>query len=139
MKVKKKNDVTTRIGFSAPVFNASPRAGEPKKLIKDSYIDLNSILAPKPQNVYMVHVQGDSMIDECIYSGDILIVDKTLSPGDGTVVIAALNGELLVKTYRVIEGKVYLFSANQRFLPIEIFPDWQFEVQGVVKHVIHSL
>jgi len=101
--------------------------------------DLNSVLAPKPDDVYLVRVTGESMINEGIFDGDILVVNKNDKPKDGKVVIAALNGEMAVKTYREIEGKVYLFSANDKFLPIEILPFWQFDIQGVVKHVIHDV
>ncbi len=87
----------------------------------------------------MVRVAGDSMVNENIYEGDILVVNQDEKPSDGKVVIAALNGEMAVKTLRIIEGTVYLFSANKRFLPIEILPFWEFEIQGVVKHVIKSL
>jgi len=51
-----------------------------------------------------------------------------------------LQGQLLIDLEdRTIEGKVYLYSANDKFLPIEIKPFWQFDIQGVVKHVIHSV
>lgn len=102
-------------------------------------IDLNSFLAPNPKNLYLVQVSGQSMINENIYNGDILIVDKNEIPKDGKIVIASLNGDMFVKTLRIKSNKVYLYSANSQFLPIEILPEFNFKIQGVVKNVIHSL
>jgi len=102
-------------------------------------IDLNTLLAPNPKNLYLVQVSGQSMINENIYNGDILIVDKNETPKDGKIVIASLNGDMFVKTLRIKSNKIYLYSANSQFLPIEILPDFNFVIQGVVKNVIHSL
>lgn len=141
MKVKKLLEIKTNYSFEAPVLYA--RSPHDRTTLKEAgalpSLDLNNFLAPKPNNIYLVRVNGESMIDEGIFSGDILIIDKKEEPRDGKVVIAALNGEMAVKTFKVIEGKVYLFSANKNFLPIEIQDYMQFEVQGVVKHVIHSV
>ena len=103
----------------------------------DSF-DLSHYLVSDYENTFLVRVIGDSMIDENIYEGDILVVNKKEQPKDGKVVIASLNGEMAVKRFRRIEGKVYLYSANKKFLPIEILPYWQFEIQGIVKHVIKN-
>jgi DNA polymerase V len=102
-------------------------------------MDLNRHLAPEPDETFLVRVSGESMIDRNIYHGDILVVNRRETPADGKIVVAALNGEMAVKTYRVIDGEVYLYSANKKFLPIKIYPFMEFQVQGVVKHVIHRV
>lgn len=102
-------------------------------------IDLNQMLAPSSSNLYIVKVAGESMIDVNIYNGDLLIVDKNEKPKDGKIIIAVINGELLVKILKIIDEKVYLFSANSKFLPVEILPNFNFQIQGVVKHVIHEV
>lgn len=139
MRAKKLPGLKETYKFEAPMLPASIRGGEKVSATNFSSVDLYSLLIPKNGNTFMVQVSGESMIDEGIYHGDILIVNKNEKPREGQIVIAALNGEMLVKIYREIEGKVYLFSANQHFLPIEIFPDWSFEIQGLVKHVIHKM
>lgn len=137
MKVRNIVELKSNFSFEAPIFQA---AGLNKDTVNlAGMFDLNSVLAPKPNDVYLVRVSGESMINEGIFDGDILVVNKNEKPKDGKVVIAALNGEMAVKTYREIEGRVYLFSANDKFLPIEILPFWQFDIQGVVKHVIHTV
>lgn len=138
MKVNKIHDLKTNFSFEAPCLPASAIAGRNSKVSSD-LLDLNDYLAPDPKNIYMVRVNGESMIDEGIYDGDVLIVNRNEEPKDGLVVIAALNGETAVKSYRVVDGKTYLYSANEKFLPIEIQPYWQFDIQGVVKFVIHNV
>lgn len=102
-------------------------------------LDLNQLLAPQPNKLFIVQVTGESMIDENIFDGDLLLVDKYDTPNDGKIIIASINGELVVKKLKKIDGKIYLFSANAKFLPIEILPLYNFQIQGVVKHVIHSV
>jgi DNA polymerase V len=136
MKVKKLVELKSNFSFEAPIMPTRLSNGQRPFL---QMFDLNSVLAPKPDDVYLVRVTGESMINEGIFDGDILVVSKSDKPKNGKVVIAALNGEMAVKTYRIIEDKVYLFSANEKFLPIEIKPFWQFDIQGVVKHVIHNV
>ncbi len=137
MKVKKIVELKTQFSFEAPIVSTAKNIAAKEQL--KNMLDLNTFLTPSPKEYFLVKVSGESMINEGIYDGDILIVNKNEFPKDGKVVIAALNGEMAVKTYRNIEGTVYLFSANEKFLPIEIKPFWEFEIQGVVKHVIHKL
>lgn len=139
MRARKKGRIKKKYYFEAELFPASIPLALSKYEPELNQIDLTNILAPQSKNIYLVKVNGESMIDENIYDGDILIVDKNEVPKDGSIVIAALNGELTVKTFRLIEGKPYLFSANKKFLPIEIGELMQFEIQGVVKHVIKNL
>ncbi len=140
MKVKDIVELKSRYSFEAPFFSAGvPPYGPATRVTKSDFLDMNAMLAPSPKDTYLVRVTGESMIDAGIYDGDILIVNRRERPRDGKIVIASLNGEMAVKTFRIIKDKVYLYSANSRFLPIEILPYWQFEIQGVVQHVIHNV
>ncbi len=123
MKVEKTINIKTNYSFEAPLFKAAVSLGlaENEKTELKSF-NLSRFLISDPKNTFLVCVTGDSMIDENIFEGDILVVNRKEEPADGKVVIAALNGEMAVKTYREIDGKVYLYSANKRFLPIEIKP-----------------
>lgn len=138
MKAKKIAELKTNYSFEAPFLNASKSEAD-NNHYENTSLDLNKFMAPEPGNVYFVRVNGESMINENILHGDILVVNKDEKPKDGKVVIAALNGEMAVKTFRMKDEKVYLVSANKKFLPIEIKPFWNFEIQGVVKYVIHDV
>ncbi|MDA3842820.1 MAG: hypothetical protein PF588_00435 [Candidatus Kapabacteria bacterium] len=140
MKVKKMFGINTSYSFEAPVFSASvPIRNAASDQARVPSFDLNEFLVPNPEKIFLVRVIGDSMIDENIFSADILVVDRDETPENGKVVIASLNGEAAVKTFRMIDDIPYLYSANKNFLPIEIDEYMTFEIQGIVKHVIHDM
>ena len=105
----------------------------------DRRLDLNEFLIKHPAATFFVRVEGDSMVDAGIYSGDILIVDRSLEPKNNKIIVAVVNGEFTVKRFRKTKGKIYLLSENPDFNPIEVTDETDFEVWGVVIHVIHSL
>lgn len=105
----------------------------------DKKLDLNEFLITHPAATFFVRVQGESMIQAGINSGDILIVDRALEPTPGKIVIAALDGELTVKRIQKIDGKLYLASENPKFPPLEINPEQSLTIWGVVTYVIHQV
>lgn len=84
-------------------------------------------------------VKGDSMVDAGILSGDILIVDRSLEPKDNSVVVAVINGDFTVKRIRRRGEKLFLNAENGNYASIEITDEMDFEIWGIVIHVIHSL
>ncbi|MCX6154903.1 MAG: S24 family peptidase [Candidatus Kapabacteria bacterium] len=138
MKVTEYSEIGTRFEFKAELFQAASKAGLLNINMEESgSLDLNILLAPNPEKFFLVRVNGESMIDEGIFDGDILVVERSEVPIDGEIIISALNGELTVKTFRLIDGTGYLYSANKKFLPIEIMTFYDFSVQGIVRHIIH--
>jgi DNA polymerase V len=124
-----------------PMFMESVSAGFPSPA--DDYLegklDLNKHLIKNPSSTFFLRVQGDSMIDAGIYSGDILVVDRSLAPKNGSIVIAVIDSELLVKRLDIDDKKIYLIPENKKYNKIEITTEMQFEVWGVVSTVIHSV
>ena len=78
------------------------------------------------------------MKDAGIHNGDILIVDRSIEPGHGKIVIAAIDGELTVKRLFYQENKLQLRPENQNFTPIDITEEQDLIIWGVVTHVIHE-
>ena len=105
----------------------------------DSSLDLNELLVRHPSATFFVRVSGDSMVEAGINSGDILIVDRAEAAVSGRIVIASLDGELTVKRFLRNGGEVYLAAENCSYDPIRVSPEMDFEIWGVVVHVIHSL
>jgi len=127
--------------YSLPLAVASVSAGFPSPA--DDYLegtlDLNQHLIKHPAATFFVRVAGDSMIDAGIHDGDLLLVDRSLEIVDGKVVIAIINAELLVKRVRKVGERLFLLPENQAYQPIEVREEMDFELWGVVTHVIHSL
>lgn len=102
-------------------------------------IDLNRHLISHPAATFFVRVSGDSMIGAGIHSGDLLIVDRSVTAIHNKVIIAVLNGDLTVKRLYRVGGILRLMPENPAYPPIEIHPGTDFEVWGVVTKVIHFL
>lgn len=103
-------------------------------------IDLNKKLIRHPATTFYAHVIGDSMCGRGIEDGDLIVIDKSLEPADGDIVVCFINGDFTMKTFRVktVKGvrKVWLEPANENFPIIEIAPDEDFSVWGVVTYNI---
>jgi DNA polymerase V len=123
-----------------PLFSSNVAAGFPAPADSDieAYLDLNAHLIPKPVTSFCVRVSGESMVLAGINDGDILIVDRSLEAKSGSIVIAVLNGELTVKRLKLDKGKCYLKPENDSFEPIEVAPEMDFSIWGVVTSVIHQ-
>lgn len=114
-------------GFPSPTFEFIERD-----------IDLNEWLIRNKLATYIVRVEGDSMIGE-IHPEDRLIVDRSLEPRHKDVVIACLDGEMLVKRLIIENGRYFLVAENSRYPTIEINGDRELIIWGVVTHSIHRL
>ena len=101
-------------------------------------IDLNEFLIQKPAATFMLRVEGDSMIGAGIHDGDLLIVDRSSTAIDGSIVIAVVNGDLTVKRLNKGKNKVTLMPENPAYSPITILEGGDFFIWGCVKHVVHS-
>ncbi len=86
-----------------PLYGDKISAGFPSPATdyEEDSIDLNKELIPHPSSIYLVRASGQSMIGAGIYDNDLLVVDRSLIPRDGSIVIAAVFGELTVKRLRI--------------------------------------
>jgi len=139
MKVKEILKLDSKFNFEAKLMNASSKTGSNLGLSPVEQLDLQKILIGEKSEMMIVRVCGQSMIEKNINDGDLLIVESTTDAKQGDVVIASLNGELTVKTLMYENGKPILEAANKQFFPIEIGEFYQFEIQGIVRHVIKHI
>ncbi len=122
-----------------PLFASKIKAGFPSPA--DDYIDrrldLNELLIKHPASTFFLRVEGESMIDAGIHSGDILIVDRSLEVKSDKIIIAVINGELTVK--RIIKDKdgLFLVPENSEYPIIRVTDEMEFQVWGVVTSSIH--
>jgi DNA polymerase V len=123
-----------------PLFTASIQAGFPSPADDyiDQQLDLNELIIQRPSATFFVRVQGDSMQNAGIFSGDILVVDRSLTPVNGTIIVAVLDGEFTVKRLMIEDTGVYLVPENPAYPRLRINSDAQFQVWGIVTYVIHK-
>jgi DNA polymerase V len=104
----------------------------------DKSIDLNEILIKNKPATFLVRALGDSMINCGVFPGDILIVDKSITPNHKNIVVAILNGEFTVKRFIKDKEKIILRPENTKYKDFEIKEDDDFKIWGVVTFVIHN-
>lgn len=128
-----------QIQAKMPLFQSSVAAGFPSPAddFIDKRLDLNELLIKHPAATFFVRVDGNSMIRAGIRTGDILVVDKSLEPKEQSIVIASIDGEFTVKRIQKKSDDLYLIPENPRFTPTKITKTMDFEVWGVVSHIIH--
>lgn len=111
----------------------------PAESYTEEPLDLNRLLVYRPAATFYVRASGESMIGAGIHDGDILVVDKSIQPRDGQIVIACLDGDFTVKYLRVFpNGAQSLEPANPRFSTIAVTNGMNCEIFGVVTAVIHQ-
>lgn len=127
--------------YKIPLYTCPVSAGFPSPA--DEYLegklDLNHYLVPHPLATFFVRVSGDSMTGAGIHEGDLLIVDRSVEPRDGKVVIAVINGELLVKRLKYEGKQPYLMAEHRDYPPLKVTEAMDFTIWGVVTNVVHPL
>ena len=121
-------DVGIVAGFPIPLDNDE----------KAQSIELLQMLCPYPESSYLIRVEGNSMIDADIYSGDIVIVDKSnRNPSPSEVAVCELNGDYTLKRFEKRDGVGWLIPANPDYPEIKVTEDDAFSIWGTVTYIIH--
>lgn len=121
-------DSTVKAGFPSPADDFIDRA-----------IDLNEYFIHNPPATFVVRAEGDSMTGAGIFSGDYLIVDRSLEARNNDIVIALLEGEFMVKRYRQEDHVIWLIPENDNFQPTRVTERSDFEIWGIVTGVIRKV
>lgn len=129
-----------KINDSIPLFELGIKAGFPSPAEDEMSkpLNLNDYLIPHPASTFFIRVDGDSMTGAGIFSGDLLIVDKSLPASNGKIVVALLNGEFTVKRLVLNRNEILLRAENPKYPTIKINASEDFNVWGVVSYVIHK-
>ena len=134
--MKRAHEVTARCCAGFP---------SPAEQYQETPLDLNELLVKRPAATFFVKVQGESMIGEGIHDGDLLVVDRSLRPASGDVIVACVDGDFTVKTYRRVkrdEGRgmreeIRLEPANPDFPVIVLKRGQELDYFGKVTACIH--
>ena len=102
-------------------------------------IDLNEKLIKNKPATFFFRMKGDAMRDAGIFDNDVLIVDRSLKLASGKIIVAVLNGELLVRRFHKNFSSAFLIPENSRLKPINLAEFSDFAVWGVVTYVIHAV
>ena len=126
--------------INTPIFLDKISAGFPSPATDymENKLDLNEHLIKHPAATFIVKANGISMIEAGISSGDLLIVDRSVSPRNDNIVIASILGDLTVKKLQKKNQSFFLMSANKSYPSIEVKEEMECFIWGVVTYVIHK-
>ena len=128
--INNKNILTVGAGFPSPAENYI-----------EEKLNLDKHLIKNKESTFFVRVSGDSMINVGIFDNDILVVDRSLIPVRQSIVIASIDGELVVK--KLVKDKIkkdfYLKSENKNYPDIRLNSNSDTIIWGIVTYTIHSL
>jgi len=106
---------------------------------KEFKISLDKTLVKNKEATFYAKVSGQSMVGAGIDDGDLLVVDKSLDPKHNNIAVCFIDGEFTVKRLKVSGGDVYLQPENPSYKAIKVTNDSNFQVWGIVTHVIKKV
>ena len=109
----------------------------------DDYMErgiyLNEQLIRNKPATYFMRVTGNSMINAGIHDGDVVIVDRSIKPVSGKIVIAILDGDMLIRRLEKTMNKLRLIPETPKLATIEVAEYSDMTIWGVVTYVIHGV
>lgn len=133
-------DASTHALYPHPETSVAAGFPSPAQDYRAVSMDLNEILIKDKAATYILRVSGHSMVDAGISDGDEIIVDRSLRPRPGNIVVAALNGEFTVKRFHIDQaGTGWLYPENPQYSPLRISEDAEFTIFGVVTRCLHHV
>lgn len=132
---------TATPSVAVPFYSIHPAAGfpAPGDDVVEQPLDLTDFLVDNHTATFYVRVSGDSMEGLRIFDGDILVVDRSITAADRSIVVAAVYGELVVKELRQTGTGAQLFSAQEGYEPIVVADADDVFIWGVVTGSVRKL
>ena len=128
-------------GILIPLVNGTISAGFPSPA--DDYIelgiDLNKYLIKNPISTFFLRVSGNSMNNAGIYNNDLLIIDRSINPNPGHIVVALLDGEFTLKRLIKEQNSYYLKADKENYPAINLYEYIDIQIWGVAIYSIHEL
>ena len=106
---------------------------------KEIRISLDKELVKNQESTFYARVSGDSMLGAGIDDGDLLVIDKSLSPENGKIAVCFIDGDFTVKRIVKEKGKLYLKAENKKYKSMEIKEGNELIIWGIVEYVIKKL
>jgi DNA polymerase V len=115
------------------------RVSLPASDYEERELDINDLVVPHPTTSYFMRVSGDSMTGACIYSDNIIVIDRAVTAANNRIVVARIGEEFMLKRLQLLKNrKIFLKPENPKYTAIEVTARDDFEVWGVVTWVLHQ-
>ncbi|WP_120993142.1 LexA family protein [Stutzerimonas urumqiensis] len=104
---------------------------------EDAALSIDELIDLRAPHVYLVRVEGHSMIGAGVYDGDVLVVNRAIEARSGDIIVAYVDGGMTVKRLHVTEDAVWLRAENAEYRPIQVTES--LHVWAVATHNLHTL
>lgn len=123
-----------------PYYSCTVQAGFPSPADDhlDNALDLNELLIKRPSATFIARASGSSLKGIGVFDGDYLIVDRSKQAVNGSLIIAVIDGECLVKIFCQDRDRIWLQAANPDYPDMQVDDTVSFQIWGVVTSVIHK-
>jgi DNA polymerase V len=123
-----------------PLVSTAISAGFPSPALDfiDLSIDMNKHLIKRPSSTFYGRVKGQSMKDVGITDGDLLVIDKSITPKNDQIAVCYVDGEFTIKKIKFEQDVCWLIPANDAYQPIRVTSQNDFLIWGIVTHVIKA-
>ncbi|PZO35264.1 MAG: hypothetical protein DCF19_24290 [Pseudanabaena frigida] len=120
------------------LFSTAVSAGFPSPAddYLEAHLDLNRYLINRPESTFFMRFEGEPMLECGLREGDLMIVDRFIAPEDKKIVVASIDGELVVRRLRIRGKRFQLVAENPDIKTISINKDSEFEIWGVITFTI---
>jgi DNA polymerase V len=102
-------------------------------------LDLNKALIKNPSSTFYARVKGESMVGDGVSDGDLLVIDKSLTPYSNCLAVCFLNGEFTLKRVKIEGESLWLIPSNDKFKPIQVNKENDFTIWGIVSYIIKKV
>ena len=126
---------------SIPLTNNSISAGFPSPAddFKEIRISLDKEIVRNEEATFYARVDGDSMQGAGLSDGDLIVIDRSEEPKNGSIAVCFLDGEFTVKRLKLKNQEVYLMPENSRYSPIKIDEGSELSIWGIVTYVVKKM
>ena len=125
--------------FPFPTATISAGFPSPAEDYVEPGIDLNKYLINNPISTFFLRVSGNSMNNSGIYNNDLLIIDRSINPISGHIVVALLDGEFTLKRLIKEKNNYYLKADKENYPAINLYEYTDIQIWGVAIYSIHKL
>ena len=124
-----------------PYFSGGIKAGFPSPAadFDGSKISLDKVLVKNFEATFYAKADGSSMTGAGIDDGDIMVIDRSLEPGNGKIAVCFIDGEFTVKRIKIEKDYLLLMPENSAFQPIKVTEDNKLIIWGIVTYVIKAV
>ena len=126
---------------SIPLTSNNISAGFPSPAddFKEIRISLDREIVKNEEATFYARVDGESMLGAGLNDGDLIVIDRSAEPKDGSIAVCFLDGEFTVKRLKLKNKEIYLMPENSKYSPIKIGEGNELSIWGVVTYVVKKM